>query len=214
MVCREEEARRFEDAKLRIREKYQKLEASKRDRQLIFTDNLPPEKRRKFDGAWGWGATRPKTLFEKARSSAKKITNVYRGPPASASSASSMDPSSLARTSTPYPLIPAPKSKPVQRPMANSPTAHRSLLHQIAKESEHTQQRPAVVVKTTTKTVPIRIPPTSHVRQADRPNSSIRPHPQQVNLPASKLAAREGANNVLFMPKNRAHSQLPSRAKA
>ncbi|KDQ07067.1 hypothetical protein BOTBODRAFT_149386 [Botryobasidium botryosum FD-172 SS1] len=243
VVCREQEAIRVEVAGARLREKYQRLEASKRDRQLIFTDNVPPMKRQKMSGGgFTWGATKPRTLFDKARSSAKKIKAVYRGPPiqpspaswtdsssSSSSSTSSFSlPSSLAKTSTPYPLIPAPKSRVVQRPMPGSATAHRSLLGQLARESEATQKRPTVVVKTISKTMVVgptpRAPPTlaSILAARARPSgagvdadSAPAPAPplsMAVRLPPP-ARAKTSAANALFMPKNRAYSQLPSRAR-
>ncbi|KAF9514461.1 hypothetical protein BS47DRAFT_871762 [Hydnum rufescens UP504] len=65
-----------EEAGLRIRSKYQALEAQKQERRLVFTAaNVPPMKRARTNG-WGKNPA-PKTLYEKARSETMRKAGLF-----------------------------------------------------------------------------------------------------------------------------------------
>ncbi|KAJ3773589.1 RNA polymerase II transcription factor SIII subunit A-domain-containing protein [Lentinula raphanica] len=74
-VLREAEAKRLEEVGLRIRSQRLEADERKKEREVKFTDRLPPPKRQRT----GWNMpTQPKTLFQKTRSEASKLQkNMY-----------------------------------------------------------------------------------------------------------------------------------------
>ncbi|GAA6063041.1 hypothetical protein JCM10212_001104 [Sporobolomyces blumeae] len=65
----------------RLRDQYSTIDATRQARQIQSVDGLRLEKRRKLTSGGGGsstgGGSRPKTLFDKARSSTKAITSIY-----------------------------------------------------------------------------------------------------------------------------------------
>jgi len=65
-----------EDAGLRARNKYKALAAEKQEKRLVFTPHATPMKKARTTG-WGRGSVSPKTLFDKARSDARRKAIIY-----------------------------------------------------------------------------------------------------------------------------------------
>jgi len=65
-----------EDAGLRARNKYKALAAEKQEKRLVFTPHATPMKKARTNG-WGRGSVSPKTLFDKARSDARRKAVIY-----------------------------------------------------------------------------------------------------------------------------------------
>ncbi|KAJ3801477.1 RNA polymerase II transcription factor SIII subunit A-domain-containing protein [Lentinula aff. detonsa] len=74
-ILREAEARRLEEVGSRIRSQRLEADERKKEREVKFTERLPPPKRQRT----GWNMpTQPRTLFQKTRSEASRLQkNMY-----------------------------------------------------------------------------------------------------------------------------------------
>ncbi|EAU88783.2 hypothetical protein CC1G_01156 [Coprinopsis cinerea okayama7 len=69
------ETRRFEEIGSKIRSQRMEADVRKKEREVRFTDRVPPPKRPRT-GGWGL-PSQPKTLFQKARGEASKIQKAF-----------------------------------------------------------------------------------------------------------------------------------------
>ncbi|EMD38067.1 hypothetical protein CERSUDRAFT_104685 [Gelatoporia subvermispora B] len=217
-VQRDLEAQRLEAVGSRLRNQRAEAEERKKESSIKITDRLPPAKRSR-----GWIPTQPKSLLQKTRSEAARMhkgiygmrmlpmpkakdytrtasssnTRPYVPPAASSSgSANSSRPQSSAPvqgsrlTVTAVPRRPAPP--PTLKPSTSSARS-------IASTSSNKASPPK---------------PTMIFNSQDTPPKSPAPPPPQTSpntLTAKPPLAKKDKTSTLFMPKHRAHSQLPAR---
>ncbi|KAF8590072.1 hypothetical protein K439DRAFT_1331165, partial [Ramaria rubella] len=165
-LCRTSEEKRLEEVGTRIRSRREEVDQEKKDRQVIYTDRLPPAKRSRFNP----GPSKPKTLFEKTRAESIKIQRLVYGPS----------------------MLPPMSTKAVIKPRLTSPMK---------------PSRAKVI-----PTLPSSKPPTSSPIDSHRQSTSTA-IANSVGPPL--LASGHGTPKkdpmaTLFMPKHRAHSQLPA----
>ncbi|KAF6763963.1 RNA polymerase II transcription factor SIII subunit A-domain-containing protein [Ephemerocybe angulata] len=72
----EAEIKRFEEVGSRIRSQRMEADERKKEREVRFTDRVPPPKRSRT-GGWGGAPAQPKTLFQKTRTEASKIQKAF-----------------------------------------------------------------------------------------------------------------------------------------
>lgn len=192
-VLREAEAQRLEEIGSRIRSQRLKADGEKKEREVKFTDRIPPPKRNRG----GWSTTpQPKTLFQKTRSEASRIQkNVYSRvipkdyrvlrntlsakPPLAPSSSS---PSHVTVNTVIY-RRPSTASASSSTSMPTPESVFSQPLSSTGSPSERKR-----------KTIP------------DLSSTSVSSDLRQPKLPA---VTKKDPMAALFMPKHRAHSQLP-----
>ncbi|ESK88032.1 hypothetical protein Moror_10773 [Moniliophthora roreri MCA 2997] len=210
-VLREAEAKRLEEIGLRIRSQRLEAEGRKKEREVKFTDRLPPPKRAKT-----WGApVQPKTLFQKTRSEASKIQkNMYHAriiPPMPKSKEySSAKPSPSPNRITLFPPAPAGYANRVtvntiKRPPISTSTSTTTPKKPIAILEK--SKLPALSHSTTSVS---RTCPTTHADDYQNKHTLSSPAAptQSGSLPLkSPSALKKDPMATLFVPKHRAYSQ-------
>ena len=182
----------------------------KREREIKFTDNIPPAKRARgcehlgafrfliYNSITGNVAPPRKTLFQKTKTEASKIQKsvfgpAMRPPMIAAKSYCCISPITIAK---PPPSSPPPSSgsRVVVRHVVQHRPSHPDASSLSASGSSVTQKLGSSVVTGQTPTVS----PPIFTSPPPRPPKSI-------------STTKKDAMSALFMPKHRAHSQLPSR---
>ncbi|KAH6918389.1 RNA polymerase II transcription factor SIII subunit A-domain-containing protein [Coprinopsis sp. MPI-PUGE-AT-0042] len=214
------EARRIEEIGSKIRS--QRLEAEeerKKEREVKFTDRLPPPKRSRT-GGWGM-PTQPKTLFDKARGEASKIQKaLYTSrvvPPTGKTARVLAKPNDAI-------LPPVPNSTSTRVTV----TVHRRIRPPTSR-SLSTASAPSSSAVTTSSssqmTTPACSPPAMSSLSSSRglpPTGSIPELPRSVKeeitkvppKPPNVISTQSSPTHPLaslFVPKHRAHSQRPVR---
>ncbi|ETW86141.1 hypothetical protein HETIRDRAFT_407870 [Heterobasidion irregulare TC 32-1] len=193
-TLREQEAKRFEEIGSRIRNARMEEQERKREREIKFTDNIPPAKR-----ARGWNVAPPrKTLFQQTKTEASKIQKsvfgpAMRPPMIAAKSYCCISPITIAKPPLSSPPPPS-GSRVVVRHVVQRRPSHPDTSSLSASGSSVTQKLGSNVVTGQTPTVS----PPIFTSPPPRPPKSI-------------STTKKDAMSALFMPKHRAHSQLPSR---
>ncbi|THU82896.1 hypothetical protein K435DRAFT_439714 [Dendrothele bispora CBS 962.96] len=214
-VLEEEEAQRLEAAANRLRTQRLQAEERKKEREVKFTDRVPPAKR-----ARPWGAPpQPKTLFQKTRSEASKIQkNMY--------------------TARMIPPMPKAKDYRITKPpnVAFSSTGQSSALNRVTVNTV-IQRRPSISTPSASSppaSTSSPLPSSSSSQLVSTASKSSQPQSQSMSPPLPKpgLPNRDETTRVvspsksdglplkppsrikkdpmasLFVPKHRAHSQL------
>ncbi|TDL25024.1 hypothetical protein BD410DRAFT_785781 [Rickenella mellea] len=190
-ILRDAEAKRLEEAGNRIRIQRLEAEELKKQRQVKFTDRVPPAKRSR---PWFASPTQPKSLFQKTRADASKLQKSVFGPRM---------------------LPPMPASKGF-RPAFASSGATLSFGESTTPVHVTTITRR---VTSATSTKPIGPPETASKRKqpdssADHRHPKSPPPapviPEQRMQPKLPAPTKKDPMASLFMPKHRAHSQLPN----
>ncbi|KAK7467349.1 hypothetical protein VKT23_004406 [Stygiomarasmius scandens] len=200
-VLQEEEAQRLEAAANRLRTQRLQAEERKKEREVKFTDRVPPAKR-----ARPWGApSQPKSLFQKTRSEASKIQkNMYtarmippmvKGKDYRVAKPPSVGFSSAAQTSnfnrvTVNTVIQRRPATVVPSPSASS----QSVSTPSVPSQPQSQSSPSTFPKTVSpkKDETTRVSPSKSDGLPLKPPSKVKKDPMA----------------SLFVPKHRAHSQL------
>ncbi|KAH9930617.1 uncharacterized protein B0H18DRAFT_872917 [Fomitopsis serialis] len=205
-ALQEMEAQRFEDLKSRLRTIRQEADDRKKESGIKLTDRLPPAKRGR-----PWGATyQPKTLIQRTRTEAARMQKgVYVTP---------MIPMK-AKTSCAAPSVPT-----ANRPMVSSsatisttpsgssvPPGHRSG-SRVTVTAVAVRRTPASGSPPAMKDTPPSTPLSAFEMRCSPPSTSP---PATCHSPPSRpVSARSGSGKKdpmsIFIPKHRAHSQLPS----
>ncbi|TFY82980.1 hypothetical protein EWM64_g1031 [Hericium alpestre] len=173
---KDEEAKRFEVMSSRIKRQRLELEERKKEKEIKFTNKLPPSKRTR--GCGDWYARAPEIFIRKdafRRGEGSEDYNTVSAKP-------------------PPPTCPSSTTPVVVRPV----TIH----HSRPKETP-THSSPAFSSSNTDN----ERPPKPTVTKPVTPQRSAPPQERPIKpLPSGKKTA----TSSLFMPKHRAHSQLPS----
>ncbi|EIW51750.1 uncharacterized protein TRAVEDRAFT_136630 [Trametes versicolor FP-101664 SS1] len=202
--CQEEDANKLEKAAARLREKRQLDEEQRKASSIKITDRLPPAAKRAR-----WGASAPKTLFQKTRTHAanmqKGVFSALMTRPAFqqrtlvSHAVSARPPPPLTSTSA------ASGSRVTVRAVAvprNPPKVNRapSAPSKVAGPS-----KPALAVSRS-----MDVDPSTPVASATSP-PEVPSSPPDGRSPPPRPVGKKNPASVLFMPKNRAYSQLPAR---
>ncbi|KAI0006185.1 RNA polymerase II transcription factor SIII subunit A-domain-containing protein [Russula compacta] len=169
------------------RMKSQRLEAEERKRQkeIKFTDRLPPMKRGR-----GWSSTpQQKSLFQKTRSEASKIQRTMFEP--------CMRPP-MPSAQTNRQRIRNPESPSSSQPASGTRVIVRPVVY---RQSPTVPPPPPVSEKKST----------TFVQNTSLGQQSSQPLESAPRLKQSSLGVKKESTCSLFMPKHRAHSQLTSR---
>lgn len=167
--------------------KTQRLEAEERKRQkeIKFTDRLPPMKR-----ARGWSSTpQQKSLFQKTRSEASKIQRTMFEP--------------LMRP--PMPTVQANRQRIRDVSKSSSPSKPESGTRVIVRPVVYRPSPTALPTSTAPAKKPSTLDQNTGGQQRSHP---LEPVPRQKR---SSPSAKKEPTCSLFMPKHRAHSQLSGR---
>ncbi|KAF8476756.1 RNA polymerase II transcription factor SIII subunit A-domain-containing protein [Gautieria morchelliformis] len=164
-VCRGSEEKRLEEVGTRIRCRREEVDQEKKDRQVVYTDRLPPSKRARFNP----GPSKPKCLIEKTRAESIKIQRLVYGPS----------------------MLPPMSTKAVKPRLVSPPKA------------AHAQAGPCPS--------PVKLP-ASNGSPAIESKCSSPPAVKPLAPPSTggHGAPKKDPMATLFMPKHRAHSQLPT----
>ncbi|KAF8512277.1 RNA polymerase II transcription factor SIII subunit A-domain-containing protein [Gautieria morchelliformis] len=164
-VCRGSEEKRLEEVGTRIRCRREEVDQEKKDRQVVYTDRLPPSKRARFNP----GPSKPKSLIEKTRAESIKIQRLVYGPS----------------------MLPPMSTKAVKPRLVSPPKA------------AHAQAGPFPS--------PVKLP-ASNGSPAIESKCSSPPTVKPLAPPSTggHGAPKKDPMATLFMPKHRAHSQLPT----
>ncbi|KAH9966829.1 hypothetical protein BC827DRAFT_701991 [Russula dissimulans] len=189
---RAKKEKRLEEISARMKSQRLEAEERKRQKEIKFTDRLPPTKR-----ARGWPSSpQQKSLFQKTRSEASKIQRTMFEPrmrPPMPAAQTNRQRLRSAVPELPSPSQPASGSRVIVRPVVRrqSPT----VLHAAAAASHvSSEKKPSTLVQNTS---------------LERQGSQRLESPPR--LKQSSLGAKKEPTCPLFMPKHRAHSQLTSR---
>jgi len=194
---RAKKEKRLEEISARMKSQRLEAEERKRQKEIKFTDRLPPTKR-----ARGWPSSpQQKSLFQKTRSEASKIQRTMfeprMRPPMPAAQTNRQ------RLRSAVPELPSPSqsasgSRVIVRPVVRrqSPTALQAAAAAAAAAASHvsSEKKPSTLVQNTS---------------LERQGSQRLESPPR--LKQSSLGAKKEPTCPLFMPKHRAHSQLTSR---
>jgi len=185
---RSQEAKRLELVGAKLRNQRVEHEERKKEREVKLTDRIPPAKRQRT-----WGHSQPaKTLFEKTRSRTAQLQqSIY--------------------TRVPPPMLSAKNySSSTRRLPASSITLRPSSTSSDSSSSSSAPQYGSRV--TVNKVVVRKHPQPPQLPRAASPSkisnvSSI--NQRSVPPPSSPPSGKKDPMGTLFMPKHRAHSQLP-----
>ncbi|OCH88193.1 hypothetical protein OBBRIDRAFT_104443 [Obba rivulosa] len=222
-IQRDLEAQRLEVLGTRLRTQRAEAEERKRESSIKITDRLPPVKRSR-----GWGTTPPKSLLQKTRSEAARMQKGIYGmrvlpmpkakdytrtasstqpllppPPSPATSAlssatSATPPSAVVGSRLTVTAVPV--RRPPPAPAPKPPNASST-----TKSAGHSKPSPA---KPTPPAALRSSPP-----EPPTPPPTLVPRSPAAKPPATPAGAgaKRDKMSALFMPKHRAHSQLPAR---
>ncbi|EPQ57966.1 hypothetical protein GLOTRDRAFT_136780 [Gloeophyllum trabeum ATCC 11539] len=191
----DEQARRLEEVGSRIRSQRQQAEERKKESQIKITDRLPPAKKAR----WGM-ASQPRSLFQKTRTEASKLQKTMYGPrllpPMPAAKSYRVLPSTTTSS-----LLPAPPST-LSNPRVTVKAVRRPSSSSVPPSSSATPKQP--------------VPPPSTAPPRLLPPSQSPPPPRAETVRPLKSPAHSKKDPMsnLFMPKHRAHSQLPRQSMA
>jgi len=187
---RAKKEKRLEEISARMKSQRLEAEERKRQKEIKFTDRLPPAKR-----ARGWiSPPQQKSLFQKTRSEASKIQRTMfeprMRPPMPAAQTNRQRLRNVV-PELPSPSQPASGSRVIVRPVVHrqSPTVLPAAASHVSSE-----KKPSTLVQNT-----------SLERQGSQRLESA------PRLKQSSLGAKKEPTCPLFMPKHRAHSQLTGR---
>ncbi|KAE9409437.1 hypothetical protein BT96DRAFT_872059 [Gymnopus androsaceus JB14] len=182
-VLRKAEAKRLEEVGSRIRSQRREAEERKKEREVKFTDRMPPQKRSR--GGWNMPA-QPKSLFQKTRSEASKMQkNIYN---------SRMIP-------------PMPKGKDYR---TTGPTAGSSLLLPPQQSYSNRVSVNTVIRRPMSSTARSSGPcatPNAVSPQPIAPSPTNSSAPIEQAFPKPSSTAKKDPMASLFVPKHRAYSQ-------
>lgn len=224
----EAEIKRFEEVGQRIRSQRMEADERKREREVRFTDRVPPPKRLRT-GVWGT-PSQPKTLFQKTRTEASKIqkaffnsrslphrhvggktVRVHATPdhtilpatPKSIPGRVTVNTISVARRDLPSPSPSASSSNTTSPSTRPSPQAFSSSFdrHPHLTARSHKPELP------TAKTAPLQAPPSRNTA-ALLADSLASPMPRYTSQ-SLKSPMKKDPMASLFVPKRRAHSHRP-----
>ncbi|KAI0032288.1 RNA polymerase II transcription factor SIII subunit A-domain-containing protein, partial [Vararia minispora EC-137] len=198
-------ARKLELAGSRLRNSRLDEEQRRKERDVKLTDKPPPVKKLRPCGS----PTQPKTLFQKTRTEASKMQRIFDKQMRPPMSVSKSYRSSSNVVSTKVPLLPLPSipSTNVNSRITVRPISAR--LHETAfpaLEARATSP-PATMTASRSDSAHRHVDPSAVSPPLSSPTSSGIPARQIRPLPSGK----KPPTSALFMPKHRAHSQLPSR---
>ncbi|KAI0312504.1 hypothetical protein OF83DRAFT_1165952 [Amylostereum chailletii] len=194
-LLEEDVQRRFQAAGENMRINRIREEERRKERDVKMTDKVPPVKRAR------WGApSQPKSLLQKTRTQASKVQKIF---------------------------------SPQQRPPMPASKSYRVVANTISAKPPPPPNPVSSSPRVTVKTVTFRQPPKHSPSEPPQPQSStalcgtgaslapdIKSSPKPAPLasppaPSTKFApilnGKKGPTSSLFMPKHRAHSQLPNR---
>ncbi|EPT04083.1 hypothetical protein FOMPIDRAFT_1115173 [Fomitopsis schrenkii] len=206
-ALQEMEAQRFEELKSRLRTIRQEADDRKKGSQIKLTDRLPPVKR-----ARPWGApVQPKTLIQRTRHEAARMQQGIYGTPMLAMkaktprSASSVPPAKRPPSTSTTPSTPSGSSGP-----SNNRSGSRVTVTAVPVRRTAVSVSPPAVQDD-------HPPPASmsafDTAQCSPPSTSPPPvshSPPPRSLPTRVVPAKKDPMPSIFMPKHRAHSQLPA----
>ncbi|KAI0724986.1 RNA polymerase II transcription factor SIII subunit A-domain-containing protein [Fomitopsis betulina] len=206
-ALQEMEAQRFEELKSRLRTIRQEADDRKKGSQIKLTDRLPPAKRTK-----PWSVpVQPKTLIQRTRHEAARMQKGIYGTPMLAMkakisrTASSVPPAKRPTSTSTTPSTPSGSSGPSTNRSGSRVTVTAVPIRRTAVSASP----PAVQ-----DTAP---PPTSmsafDTAQCGLPSTSPPPashSPPPRSVLTRVVPAKKDPVSSIFMPKHRAHSQLPT----
>ncbi|KNZ79340.1 Elongin-A [Termitomyces sp. J132] len=216
---REAEARRLEEASAKLRNQRLVAEERKKEREVKITDRLPPPKRQRT-GGWG-SSPAPKSLFQKTRSDASKLqknlfnrivppmppngkkiavlpnhptTNMEILPPISGTSTSRVTVNNVIRR--------LPGSSINSSASIKSSSSSSSAAIALSSQAEKPLAAASHPAPSTVGKSPAKSPAKPPLRADSSIPVEIRPLKPPGNMKKDPMAS-------LFVPKHRAHSQLP-----
>ncbi|KAG6830751.1 hypothetical protein H0H92_014832 [Tricholoma furcatifolium] len=208
---KEAEARRLDEASAKLRNQRLVEEERKKEREVKITDRLPPAKRQR---TWG-SSPAPKTLFQKTRADASKLhKNMYTRmlPP-------------MAPNGKKFAVLPKPPAANIDILPSPEPGTSRVTVNNVVRRRPVSTTQ--VLSKSGSSTSSVTITSRPHVKSAlgapsqsvsgvEAPTKPSNKLPSHVDSPTpprprpSKPLAKKDPMASLFVPKHRAHSQLPS----
>jgi len=213
----ESEAKRLEEAATKLRNQRLEADGRKKEREVKFTDRVPPPKRARTTSAWSTNV-QPKTLFQKTKSEASKIQRtMYNAriiPPMPSNSPNFRV---LAKPDATLPLLPA--SNDPSRVTVNTVTHRRSssvsstsrMTPFSASPTTSLHSRPCFPAESVSKTPPTySLSALGSAKQADplySVNSTTLSDLGRLAVPSS---GKKDPMAALFVPKHRAYSQRVS----
>ncbi|TCD66195.1 hypothetical protein EIP91_001689 [Steccherinum ochraceum] len=209
---REQEARRFEDLKVRLRSQREEAEQRKKEGQVKYTDRLPPAKRR------GWIPTPPKSLFQKTRSDAVKVSkgiySLHRNPTM---------PATMGQKILPIPtnakLLPSPPLRSLPTSSATSGSRVTVTAISVRRNSTATLKsspKPSAAISQSHHPIVIHSQASSDAKRQKLTvvdcNDLPSPKPSLIErtTPLKPPLPRRDPKTSLFIPKHRVSSQLPT----
>lgn len=211
----EAEAKRLEEAAAKLRNQRLEADGRKKEREVKFTDRVPPAKRARTTSAWSTNV-QPKTLFQKTKSEASKIQRTVHTariiPPMPSNGRNFRV---LAKPDATLPLLPA--SKDTSRVTVNTVMHRRAstIVSDLSTGSSSStstipvsQAKFHLLASTVSKT-----PPTCSLSTPGSTSKQIPLHPPISTAPSDlspQKASTSGKKDpmaALFVPKHRAYSQ-------
>jgi len=195
------EEKLLEEARSKLRSKFMKAVENKKEREVKYTDRVPPPKRART----GWNTNVPaKTLFQKTRSDASKLQkNIYNArflPPMPtaknygqvAAPQMALQPSSSSRVTVNTVI----KTRPVIRSVTSDTTAQSSSSSSSA-TSPTIPQKPLITSSSSN-------PPTPTLMTV-----TVSESPPIAKSPSTNKSIKKDPMASLFVPKRKAYSQRP-----
>ncbi|THH17112.1 hypothetical protein EW146_g3633 [Bondarzewia mesenterica] len=194
---RELEAKRFEEIGSRIRTARMEEEERKKEREIKFTDKIPPAKRAR---SWN-GPSQHKTLFQRTKSEASRIQKSVFG--------ASMHPPMF--TAKSYRIVPHTASAKPPPPTTPSPSGSRVVVKTVAVRRPTQPCDPPSLSSSSDSGTAQKPVGTLTPKRVSKPIAiDLSPASPPPRMPKPPSVAKKSAPSSLFMPKHRAHSQLPS----
>ncbi|KAG6889822.1 hypothetical protein C0995_014299 [Termitomyces sp. Mi166 len=213
---KEAEAQRLEEASAKLRNQRLVAEERKKEREVKITDRLPPPKRQRPSG-WGSSST-PKTLFQKTRSDASKLQKnlfsrivppmppngkqiaVLPKPPAANMDFLPPSPSSTSRVIVSNVVRRLPGTPSSSSMSSSSSSSNAATV--LSPSAEKPLTAPSYSMRGTVGKSPIKPPSKPPLRADPSTPAESRPLKPPGHTKKNPMAS-------LFVPKHRAHSQLP-----
>ncbi|KAI0929059.1 hypothetical protein AcW1_006109 [Taiwanofungus camphoratus] len=217
-ILRDMEAKRFEELGTRLRTQRQEAAERRKESQIKITDRVPPAKR-----ARGFGAGQPKTLFQKTRSEAARVQKGIYG-------MHTIPPMPRHRTLSKVPSakrLPPPSSGSTSSATSTSSTSSTASGSHVTVKSVTIHRRPTASVTkpaSAKSRPPSRSPYPSRAQAASNsalksasytgtysvPLQTLPLQSEHRAMPSRSSPSKKDPMTSLFMPKHRAHSQLPT----
>ncbi|KAF8163538.1 RNA polymerase II transcription factor SIII subunit A-domain-containing protein [Crassisporium funariophilum] len=211
-VLQDAEAKRIDEVGSRLRSQRKEAVERKKEREVKYTDRVPPAKRAKTGTGWNLNPQPSKTLFQKTRSEASKVQKAYNSrilpPMPSANSYRALPQSSgavlpsMSSTSTRVTVNTVIQRRPAPAPTPLSRTAN---LRPTPASSPPANGRPVELLSTPG---PTRSQTTSH-SSASPPVNNLGSTPSlkgPLRVSKSQTISKKDPMASLFLPKRKANT--------